>query len=153
MRLEGKLDVLKADKGIFVDLKTAASFDWVWSTFLDAQTQTLRNEKVPWYDGYWFQLGIYRDLLRQNGMDLLPIIVAVSKQDPPDICGLTLEASDRLDLEVAAGTANLGQILAYKRGEAERPACGMCDFCRKHKKLTLQPAKDYRSRQSAGKGI
>jgi hypothetical protein len=159
---KGKLDVLKADKGIFVDLKTAASFEWVWSTYWDAQTQMTRNEKVPWFDGYWFQMGVYQQLLWQNGFRVLekdgpkpflPIIVGVSKQDPPDICGLTFEESDRLGLEVAAGVSNLGQILAYKRGDAERPACGMCDFCRTHKKLTLQPAKDYRSRQSAGKGI
>ena len=146
---KGKVDVLKADKGIFVDLKTCASFEWAWRSFFDVGTQTHRNEKVPWYDGYWFQLGVYRELLRQNGFDCLPIIVAVTKQAPPDIGAWTFEATDRLGLEVEYALSSLGQVLAYKRGDAPPPACGSCDYCRHTKTLSIEPAEDYRGRATS----
>ena len=142
---KGKIDVFKPGLGMFVDLKTADSFDWQWRSFIDPVTHDMRREKVPWHDKYWFQLGTYRRILLMNGFDCVPIILGVTKQDPPDIGAWTFNAKDRLDLEVESGLSHLGQIMAYKRGEAPCPRCESCDYCRQTKTLCIRPAEDYRS--------
>lgn len=143
----GQVDVLKENADIFVDLKTAASFEEVWTSYIDPLTQIIRNEKVPWYDRYWFQLAVYGELLRQRyERPFVPLIVAVTKQDPPDIGAWMFDFPDRLALELAAAEAAIGQILAYKRGDAPAPACGSCDYCRATKTLKVVDATDYRGR-------
>lgn len=144
----GQVDVLKDGADIFVDLKTAASFEAVWTSYMDPLTQIIRNEKVPWYDRYWFQLAVYQELLRQRfDRQFVPLIVAVTKQDPPDIGAWMFDFPDRLGIEMASMEANIGQVLAYKRGEAEAPGCGSCDYCRATKTLKVVDAVDYRGRR------
>lgn len=146
---KGKPDVVKPDWKIpcFVDLKTTAGFGSVWESYFDLDAGQLRNEKVPWYDRYWFQLSVYQELLRQKtGKTLLPIIAGISKEDPPGLRALTFDSTDRLQAELSIGLANLGQIMAFKRGDAEPPACGDCDWCREHLEMRIVQAENFRKR-------
>jgi hypothetical protein len=144
---KAQLDVLKADRRIFCDLKTVASFEPAWaSQRLD--DGTTRNIRVPWYDCYWWQMSVYDALLREAYQDSqwLCILVAVTKQDPPDIGAWTLNSPERMAHELAQGTASLAQWAACKRGEAIPRRCEDCAYCRQTKALAIRDADPWPGR-------
>jgi hypothetical protein len=144
---KAQLDCLKADRRIFVDLKTVATFEPVW-TSQRLDDGTTRNTRVPWYDHYWWQMAVYDALLREAYPDSqwLCILVAVTKQDPPDIGAWTLNSPDRMAHELGQGTANLGQWAAVKRGEASPRRCEDCAYCRQTKTLAIRDADPWPGR-------
>ena len=132
------IDVVKPGDGVFVDLKTARDFERGWVSRL-GEDGNRYNMRVPWYEvwNYWWQLAWYRELLRQRyDREFLPIIVAATKQTPPDIGAWMFTDTKRLDMELEVGAANLAQYAAWRRGEGEPWSCGRCEYCRDRKVLT-----------------
>lgn len=127
----GKLDCFGPTHKYFVDLKTTQDLHkryWVddlggYGTFIDAYHYTL-------------QMAVYQDLVRQQfGVDAVPLIVAVTKQDPPDKAIVEIP-QEELDYWLAKVIELQERIEAVKRGEVEPTRCGKCDYCRATKKLT-----------------
>lgn len=144
-----------------LDLKSTASFEDEWAVIAPN-----RRQPVPWYDaaGYWRALAVYRELDRQtfpqpphdpNALEMqglgLPVmgILAASKQDPPAV-GLWMmtcdEALSRFARELNTIIGNLPRILAWKSGDAEPTACGLCEWCRSQSSYgQVRVAKSQRS--------
>lgn len=127
---KAKLDVYTPEQRI-VDIKTARNIhekywdkDFGWVTFA---------EKF----GYLRQMSIYAELVRivTNAAHWLePLIVAVTKEDPPDkeIIGLDIM---RIEYEIELVKAQMPRILLVKSGEEEPKRCEKCRYCRTTKKL------------------
>lgn len=129
---KAKLDTYNPTGGRFADLKTVKAIrerHWdkklgVYVSFAEAY-------------GYLRQLSLYAELERLwVGRDhwLEPLIVAVSKEDPPDkeIIGVD---TDRMQMELDEIQQNMDRILLVKNGFEEPIRCGECRFCRETKKI------------------
>ncbi len=140
----GAIDVLLDDLDIFVDLKTARSFADGWIEIGTGEGY-IKNQKCPWYDvyNYWRQMAVYQHLLTQtHGREFRPCIVAVTKEDPPDIGGWDFTNQDRLRMEVQDIIGLLPLVMKWKTGEIDPPECGTCDYCKERKTLTFREAED-----------
>jgi len=142
---KGMADVYfgEPNPGRVVDLKTTADFDDGWTT--ETIEGVARNVKVPWYGvyRYAFQLAVYQELCRQvYGTRPVPFILAASKQAPPGLAAIVFDNQERLDAELQIGLSGLGQVLAYKRGDATPTACGKhsCDWCRATGSMRVESA-------------
>ncbi len=125
----GKLDCLAPNRKFFIDLKTTKSIkEAIW-------TGSQRDPFVYAY-GYDLQMAVYQELCRQQyGIRPDPMIIAVSKQTPPDKAAITI-SQDRLDMA-------LGEVLdlqpvyqAVKTGKRAPIRCEECDYCRATKQLS-----------------
>lgn len=148
-------DVLLPGKGVVTDLKTVSSFEEDWKRVKIAGE--LQNRKVAWwrvYD-YQIQMAVYRLILAQKyGKDFMPILLAVTKQDPPDFKGIAF-ATKRPDGtpttapwdEVPAWLQStpagyeprtvdgaridgMELVMMMKSGEIAPTRCGSCGYCR-----------------------
>ena len=125
IKWRGMVDVLNLDKGFFSDLKTTQGIHKKYSglTFIE-------------YYGYVEQMAIYRELIKQQyGVDLIPYIVAIEKNDNP------LKAIIRVDERYTEPKLeeieyNIQRIKAIKNGEESPIGCGECEYCRKINKVT-----------------
>jgi len=134
------IDCIIPERKIFWDFKTAKDMG---ETFYDHK----RGTRLIWYDhyGYWGQLAIYREIIKQNyGEDYLPMILGVSKQDPPDICGLSFQDTTRLDEELQKVKNNIQEVLEWKseKDGSKLQKCGNCPYCRATKTLEIVPAEN-----------
>lgn len=122
----GEIDCLPDSpfEGFFTDLKSRKNFDGTWHTYCG------RNIKMPWYYDYIDQMAIYWHLL---GRDRLPAVVAVAKQDPPELRAALFGAVKTLQERIDAIKARQTIIATYKDGSAEPPMCKefSCPFCRR----------------------
>ncbi len=123
------VDVLNAEKGYFVDLKTCRS---IRMTYYDPVIRERVNFIV--YYRYDFQMAGYAEIIRQNiGGDYLePHIVAVSKEDPPD------KELIRFGTDFIQGQLDSMQLYAEHvepiwRGRQEPQRCEVCAYCRETK--------------------
>lgn len=118
---------------MIIDYKTCASVtDLKWSdemqgkvTFIDAH-------------GYMFRAAVYSEIEKQAaGSDKDPefLIVAVSKQDPPDKDVLRLNHRARYDYELEKVKERLPYIQRIKDGSVKPRRCGRCAYCRSTKQL------------------
>lgn len=125
IKWRGMVDVLNLDKGFFSDLKTTQGIHKKYSglTFIE-------------YYGYVEQMAIYKELIKQQyGVDLIPYIVAIEKNDNP------LKAIIRVDERYTEPKLeeieyNIQRIKALKNGEEIPIGCGECEYCRKINKVT-----------------
>ena len=127
----GKLDCFPDNHKYFADLKTTQDLHkkyWLadqarYGTFIEAYN-------------YPIQMAVYQELIRQQyGVEATPLIVAVTKQDPPDKAIISIE-QPILDFWLEQVKEMQGHIQAVKNGEAVPTRCGHCDYCRATKKLT-----------------
>lgn len=89
------------------------------------------------YWGYDFQAAIYQKLVEQKTGDLLPFfIAAASKEREPDHEIIWFKQED-LDEAMEVIRPNVPRILDLKAGRAEPDRCGLCDYCRATKKVTV----------------
>jgi hypothetical protein len=112
---------------VLLDLKTTASFEDQWTECMG------KNIKVPWYEawGYWRQLACGRELYHQmHGVYPSCGIVAVTKQDPPALGVWVMEDTERMEAEIQRITDMTEQVVSWKSGAIEPPACGTCAYCR-----------------------
>lgn len=132
VKFMGKLDCFDPGRAFFLDLKTTQDLHkryWIqdddrghWGSFVEAYN-------------YPLQMAVYQELIRQNyGTRPAPILVAVSKQDPPDKAFVAIP-QDNLDEameQLLAAQPRVEQIIA---GEVKPRRCEQCDYCRSTKHL------------------
>lgn len=127
---KGKIDCLNIEKGYFVDLKTTQD---VHKTFWNEETRQ-RQSFIEEYK-YDVQMAIYKKLLEQKfNKPFTPIIVAVTKQTPPDLEAIKF-LDVRLENKLKEVEKNIKKVVAMKNGEAKPHRCGKCSYCRSSKKL------------------
>jgi len=128
-----RIDSYDRAKRRLVDLKTTRNiYELVWSNE--------RWAKVSFIEAYHYltQLAIYAEIERLNaGSEDYPepLIVAISKEDPPDKAIISLNDPDRIEKELAEIERNMPRILAVKQGLEEPARCNHCPYCRSTKKL------------------
>lgn len=129
-----RLDKYVPDGRMIIDWKTVANISELkWSEAL--------HEKVTFIDayGYMMRAAVYTEIEKQNAhssKDAPFIIVAISKQDPPDKEALYLNHRQRYDYELEQIKKRLGMIQMIKAGRIKPKRCGCCDYCRATKVLS-----------------
>ena len=86
--------------------------------------------------GYMMRAAVYGEIERQfTGNDKFPsfLIIAVSKQDPPDKGIFLLNDEARWTFEIENIMEKLPRIISLKKGAENPKRCGMCEYCRKTK--------------------
>ena len=130
---KGKIDVLNTERGYFTDLKSTRSIiELRWS-----EKWRQRVSFIEEYD-YMIQAAVYAEIERQSaGRDhwLNPVIVAVSKEDPPDKAIISLTDINRLSIELEKIEDSMPRILAVKNGFEQPRRCGACRYCRSTKQV------------------
>lgn len=99
------------------------------------------HQKVTFIDsyGYMMRAAVYTEIEKQNANsdeDASFIIVAISKQDPPDKEALYLNHRQRYDYELDQIKKRLPLIQMIKEGRVKPKRCGCCDYCRATKVLS-----------------
>lgn len=128
---KGKIDCLNVEAGIFFDIKTTRSIhDHIWNE----ETRTKENFVVRY--NYTLQMAAYKTMLEQMyGQEFTPVIVAVSKEDHPDIQMISFDGYDfEQDLQLIKD--NQEHIMNVIYGKAEPFKCGHCDYCKDTKQPT-----------------
>ena len=81
-------------------------------------------------------MAIYRELIKQQyGKDLMPYIVAVTKEDTPNKAVIRIDkcyATPKLE-EIEF---YMGRIAKVKNGLEKPIGCGKCDYCKSVNKVT-----------------
>lgn len=128
-----RVDKYINDGRLIVDYKTVANINELkWSE--------VYREKVTFIDayGYMRRAAVYSEIEKQNAgssKDPMFIILAISKQDPPDKDALSLNNRQRYDYELSVIAKNIQKIQQVKEGTRRPKRCGICDYCRATKKL------------------
>lgn len=129
-----RMDVYNPAAGRFVDVKTTKSItEQVWSPELWKKTSFIEAYKYP------LQMAIYAEIERRaTGRQgyLEPLIVAVSKETPPDKMIISLNDPKRFQIELADIEIRMPRILAIKSGEVDAARCERCAYCRSSKQLS-----------------
>lgn len=130
---KAKLDVLNEEQGFFTDLKSTKSIK-------ELQWSEKWRQRVSFIEeySYMLQVAVYAELERiYSGRKdwLRPLMVAVSKEDPPDKEVIDLADNSRLNMELDQVEANLPRILAVKSGLETPHRCGVCRYCRMTKRV------------------
>lgn len=129
-----RLDKYVPDGRMIIDWKTVANISELkWSEAM--------REKVTFIDayGYMMRAAVYTEIEKQSAHsaeDAPFIIVAISKQDPPDKEALYLNHRQRYDYELEQIKKRLGMIQMIKARRVKPKRCGCCDYCRATKVLT-----------------
>ncbi len=116
-----KVDVYAPELGRMIDLKTARS---IRERHWDAENR--RWVSFIEHYGYMTRTAIYGEVERlATGRDswLSAYIVAVSKEEPPDLAVISLWDPDRWADELTVVRNNLPRILAVKSGQEEPRRC------------------------------
>ena len=128
-----RVDKYVPDGRLIIDYKTVANINELkWSDEL--------REKVTFIDayGYMMRAAVYTEIERQYAHakgDAHFIIIAISKQDPPDKDVLELNHRQRYDYELEQIKERLQYFQRIKEGAQKPTRCGVCDYCRATKKL------------------
>lgn len=128
------LDKYVVDKRLIIDWKTAAD---LYNTEYNAAT----GERETFMEalGYLMRAAVYTEIEKQNAekeTDSNFVIVAVSKQEPPDKGAYLLNHRQRYDYELELVKQNMIRIRNVKSGRNKPTRCGKCEWCRKSKRLT-----------------
>lgn len=126
-----KIDIYNPDRNRFADLKVVSNIrKEVWDP---------QRGYVSFVEAYRYttQMALYAEIERRHvGRDgwIEPLIVAVSKEDPPDKEVIGFKAYD-IERELSEIEMNIPRILAVKSGEVEPERCERCRYCRETKRL------------------
>lgn len=128
-----RMDKYVPDGRLIVDYKTVAN---IWETKWSDEM----HGKVTFIDayGYMFRAAIYSEIEKQSvrsDADPQFLIIAISKQDPPDKEILSLNHRQRYDYELEKVKKRLPMIQMVKEGRVRPRRCGRCDYCRATKSL------------------
>lgn len=128
-----RIDKYVLDGRMVIDYKTVANINELkWSDEY--------KEKVTFIDsyGYMMRAAVYSEIEKQcrnSTEDPFFIIIAISKQDPPDKDVLSLNHRERYDFELEEIKNRLPRIQALKAGTMVPKRCGHCDYCRATKRI------------------
>ena len=123
---KAKVDVLNLDKGFFGDLKTTQGIYKKYNGGLNF---------IEHY-GYVEQMAVYRELIKQQfKVDLLPYIIAVTKEDIPDKAVIRIDKG-YTDNKLQEMEFYIERFQAIKEGKVEPVGCGVCDYCKSIKKVS-----------------
>lgn len=133
------IDSYNPEKGYFADLKSLKSIDGKW---WNKDAKCYENFLDHW--GYTMQMSIYAEVERlATGRDkwLIPHMVIVTKEDPPDheIMYFDYEA---IETNLVVLSHHIDRVVSVKKGEVEPVRCEKCDYCKKTKKI--KTIKHYR---------
>jgi len=133
-----RVDKYIADARIILDWKTTKD---IWATSYNPATKE-RETFVEAY-GYMMRAAVYSEIEKQftgNADDPQFVIIAISKQDPPDKEALLLNHRQRYDWELEQIKNRVGRIQMLRDGVYKPERCGFCDYCRATKRLyTIRP--------------
>lgn len=128
-----RVDKYVPDGRLVIDYKTVANINELkWDSAI--------REKVTFVDayGYMMRAAVYSEIEKQYaGASEDPhfIIIAISKQDPPDKDVLELNHRQRYDYELEQIKERIQHIQRVKEGALKPTRCGYCDYCRATKRL------------------
>jgi hypothetical protein len=126
------LDSYQPEVNIFADLKALKEMDGKWWN-KDAQAY----ENFLDHYGYTIQMAVYAEVeKRVTGRKdwLLPHMVVVTKQDPPDHEILYFDY-DVIEQSLHIVGKHIERVKSVKSGEVEPARCEKCDYCRLTKKI------------------
>ena len=126
------LDSYNPSVGIFADLKALKEMDGKWWN-KDAQAY----ENFLDHYGYTIQMAVYSEIEKRfTGRSewLLPHMVVVTKQDPPDHEIIYFDF-DVIEASLRIVENNIERVKQVKAGAAEPIRCEKCDYCRLTKKI------------------
>jgi hypothetical protein len=126
------IDSYQPDIGIFADLKALKEID---GKFWSKESQCYENFLEHY--GYSVQMSVYAEVEKlSNNRDqwLLPHMVVVTKQDPPDHEILYFDY-DAIQQHLNIVGNHIERVKAVKSGEVEPIRCEKCDYCRLTKKI------------------
>lgn len=129
-----RLDKYIPASRMIIDYKTAADL-----TRTEWNPETGERESFIEALGYLMRAAIYSEIEKQNsGTSEDPpfVILAVSKQDPPDKGAYLLNHRQRYDYELERVKERMARIRAVKSGHVKPTRCGHCEWCRKTKQLS-----------------
>lgn len=129
-----RLDKYMPDIRTIIDWKTAADFGRT-----EYNPATATRESFLEYLGYLMRAAVYSEIEKQNAKsedDPKFLIVAISKQDPPDKGVYLLNHRQRYDYELEIIKTNMERIRRVKSGQVKPRRCGKCEYCRSTKRLT-----------------
>ncbi|MDA1478110.1 PD-(D/E)XK nuclease-like domain-containing protein [Bacillus sp. CLL-3-40] len=123
---KGKIDVYNPDGGHFADLKTARSLrEKVWDSEIGYCSFVEAN-------GYITQMALYAEIekrMTDRSEWLEPLIVGVSKEDPPDKAVINIDEA-RMEIELEDVEKHMDRIIKVKYGGEKPRRCGKCKYCR-----------------------
>jgi hypothetical protein len=127
------VDDYNPDLGIFTDLKTLKDMD---SRYWNKDAQCFENFLEHY--GYILQMAVYAEVERLSNLReewLLPHMVVITKQDPPDheIIYFDHQAITQ-QLNIVGN--HIERVKAVKSGQVKPMRCETCDYCRLTKKIT-----------------
>ena len=134
---KGMLDVYNVGHSI-VDIKTTRSFGKVWSDEHGAYTSFAHAYN------YDIQGAVYRELIKQETGDRLPVYLAVvTKEDPPDYGVMEIDSKSLDDaLEFILMEAPRFQLI--KEGIFEPERCEKCDYCKATRSKTDEQIRNWK---------
>ncbi|WP_110929738.1 PD-(D/E)XK nuclease-like domain-containing protein [Paenibacillus bouchesdurhonensis] len=126
-----KMDNYAPDRNRFSDIKTVRE--------IQKETWDPNNGYVTFVEasGYVTQMALYAEIERRvQGRDgwIEPIIVAVSKEDPPDKAVISINGYD-IQRELDLIEMNMPRLIEVKSGRIEPDRCENCRYCRETKTL------------------
>lgn len=125
VKWRGMVDILNINKGFFADLKTTQGIYKKYSGF-----NFIENY------GYIEQMAVYRELIKQQfGKDLIPYIVAVTKEDIPDKAVIRIDKG-YTDSKLQEMEFYVERFQAIKDGKVDPVSCGSCDYCKSINKVS-----------------
>lgn len=125
VKWRGMVDILNINKGFFGDLKTTQGIYKKYSglNFIEQY-------------GYIEQMAVYRELIKQQfKVDLVPYIIAVTKEDIPDKAVIRIDKG-YTDNKLEEMQFYVERFKAIKEGNVEPVGCGSCDYCKSVNKVT-----------------
>ncbi|MBW7475920.1 PD-(D/E)XK nuclease-like domain-containing protein [Paenibacillus oenotherae] len=126
------LDSYQPEAGIFADLKALKEID---GKFWNKEVQAYENFLDHY--GYNIQMSVYakvEQIVIGRDNPLLPHMVIVTKQDPPDHEIIYFDY-DLIEQQLLIVAKHIERVKAVKSGEAAPDRCEKCDYCRQTKKL------------------
>lgn len=125
VKWRGMVDILNINKGFFADLKTTQGIYKKYSGF-----NFIENY------GYIEQMAVYRELIKQQfGKDLIPYIVAVTKENIPDKAVIRIDKG-YTDSKLQEMEFYVERFQAIKDGKVDPVSCGSCDYCKSVNKVS-----------------
>lgn len=129
-----RLDKYISDKRIIIDYKTTESI-----STLSYNAKTGRRDSFLETWDYLMRAAVYSEIEKQNvnsTEDPKFLILAVSKETPPDKGAFLLNHRQRYDYELEEVKKHLARIRQVKEGHLRPLRCGKCAYCRSTKVLT-----------------